>query len=76
MSAGLDDIFLAKFNTFGAHLWSKRFGGGNQDYGRAVAVDSKGNVLLTGDFSGPVDFGFGNLSAGGDLDIFLLKIAP
>jgi hypothetical protein len=77
VSAGSNDIFLAKFNSAGVHAWSKRFGsnGGpsGNDWGAAVATDASGNVFLTGYFSGTVDFGGGGLTSGGGFDIFLAK---
>src|SRR5205823_5746104 len=45
-------------------------GGGT---GRAVAVDHDGNVLVTGKFSGTIDFGTGPLTSAGSSDIFLAK---
>jgi len=73
-SAGSTDIFLAKYDATGAHVWSQRFGGTSQDAGWSVSVDTSGSVLLTGFFSGGVDFGGGQLSsAGGSWDVFLAK---
>ena len=72
-SAGSDDIFLAKYNSSGTHLWSKRFGNTSGDYGRGVSVDRAGNVLVTGYFGGGVDFGGGTLTSAGGFDIFLAK---
>jgi len=73
-SAGSDDIFVAKFGSDGSHLWSKRFGDGSVQVATAVAVDASGNVVVTGYFSGTVDFGGGTLtSAGYDDDIFVAK---
>jgi hypothetical protein len=63
-SAGLYDIFLAKFNSDGMHLWSRRFGDAGADQnGKAVAVDSMGNVYLAGDVGGSTDFGNGAMMA-------------
>ncbi len=56
-SAGDADIFLAKLDAKGAVVWAKRFGSTGQDYGRAVAVDSRGDIVLGAEFSGTVDFG-------------------
>ena len=71
------DIFLVKLNASGTHLWSRRFGSsGNNDYGRAVGADEDGNVYLTGDCWGSVDFGSGELPGGGTFDMFLAKFAP
>jgi hypothetical protein len=61
------NIFLAKYSSAGAYLWGKHFGGSLDascsDYGRDVAVDSNGNVIMVGDFNGIVDFGGGALSS-------------
>lgn len=55
------DIFLSKFDPDGNFLWTRTWGsGGKQDFGRAVAVDSSGNVFVTGYFNGTVDFNPGS----------------
>jgi hypothetical protein len=68
-----DDIFVAKFDASGQHLWSKRFGDTELQGAQSVAVDSAGNVLVTGHFWGAVDFGGGPLVSAGYIDIFLVK---
>ena len=74
--AGADDIFVAKFGSDGAHLWSKRFGDGNAQHANAVAVDASGSVIVTGDFNATVDFGGGALTSAGGSDIFVAKFGP
>jgi len=75
--AGYSDIFLAKFDSNGNHLWSKRFGGSNSDEGYFVSVDSSGNVYGTRVFYGNnIDFGGCPLSSAGYYDIYLIKYAP
>jgi hypothetical protein len=71
------DIFLAKFSTDGAPLWSKKFGGAQNDSGNSVSVDGNGNVILTGAFVGTIDFGNGDLSSANANydDVFLAKFA-
>ena len=74
VSAGADDIFLAKYDANGGHLWSKRFGDTQLDYGWALAVDAANNIVLTGYFRGTVDFGGGGLTAASSFrDIFIAK---
>jgi hypothetical protein len=73
-SVGHDDIFVAKYSGSGKHLWSKRFGTNNLDHGAEVAVDSKGEVLITGSVYGNVDFGGGTLWGLGQTDIFVVKL--
>ena len=72
-SAGGSDIFLARYSSDGTHMWSKRFGGTGDDLGRDVAVDSRGNVVVTGYFAGSVDFGLGALTSAGQTDILVAK---
>ncbi len=76
-SVGDDDIFIAKYNSTGTHLWSQRIGGSQEDIGLSLAVDNSGAVYVTGHFGGTVDFDSSNndanlVSAGGT-DIFIAK---
>lgn len=74
-TAGLTDIFVAKFDAAGNHVWSKKFGSSSDDQlGLAVAVDSVGAVIITGSFTGSINFGGGNLVSAGGSDIFVLKL--
>jgi cysteine-rich repeat protein len=73
-STGLSDIFAVKLDTQGQHLWSRRFGGPDGEDVRAIAVDSAGNVLLTGYFRGTADFSGGTLYSTGLSDIFAVKL--
>ncbi len=76
VSAGAanNDIYLAVFDYLGAHMWSKRFGdSGAAQNGTAVAVDSQGNVIITGDIAGTTDFGGGGLTSAGVADFFIAK---
>ena len=60
-------------NYSGEHLWSKRFGGTSIDTALSIAVDSGGNVLVTGWFDGTANFGGGDLTSAGFYDIFVAK---
>jgi hypothetical protein len=75
-AASGQDIFVAKLGPDGSPLWAKAFGdGAHAAAGRSLAVDASGNVVLTGDFTGTVDFG-GNapLSSPGAKDVFVAKL--
>lgn len=75
-TAGGADIFVAKFDASGAHVWSKKFGSATDDqYGLAVAIDPLGDVVVTGSYKGAINFGGANLTSGGGADIYLLKLA-
>ncbi len=63
--AGLDDVFLLKFDSAGSLLWQRTWGGYSIDAGFGVAVDSStGNIYVTG---ATVNFGAGSA------DVMLLK---
>ncbi|HQN74235.1 MAG TPA: SBBP repeat-containing protein, partial [bacterium] len=68
-NAGGGDIFLTKWNSDGTKQWTKQWGTSSDESGRSVAVDSSGNIFVTGSTQGSLD---GNTSAGGT-DIFLTK---
>ncbi len=62
-TGGGADIFLAKLDASGSHVWSKGFGTPDTygEVGKGVAIDGAGNVLLTGEIIRNVDFGGGAL---------------
>jgi len=74
-SAGTRDLFIAKFDSLGEHSWSKGFGSSGITMGRNIVVDRSGNVIVTGDFEGTIDFGGGVLTGGGRSDILLLELS-
>lgn len=74
-SAGSRDVFVAKFDPAGNHLWSQRFGDASLQSATAIAADAAGNVTVTGDFEGTVDFGGGLLTSAGGYDVFIAKLA-
>jgi hypothetical protein len=72
-SGGGHDTVVARFDSFGSHLWSKRAGDAMDQRALAVAVDNMGNTLATGQFSGAVNFGGSNFTSGGADDGFVVK---
>lgn len=71
----LPDVYAVKLDgATGDHVWSKRFGDGGEQYGLAAAVDSAGDVVLTGTFFGSIDFGGGPLISVGNSDLYVAKL--
>lgn len=50
------DVFLIKLDTDGNYVWGKHIQGAGIEFGRAVAVDTDGNVYAGVEHSNPVDF--------------------
>ena len=59
VSAGSDDIFVAKYNSDGTLAWATRAGGTDSEYGRGISTFSDGSSVVTGWFSGTAVFGAG-----------------
>lgn len=55
-SMGKKDIFILKLNSGGDLLWANSFGGESDDEVRSMTIDNRGNLYLTGAFTGRVDF--------------------
>lgn len=79
-SAGMHDVFIAKFDISGALVWARSIGGAHGDGVLAMTVDEQGNVYTTGGFCGTADFDPGpgsfTLTAAttGQSDIFISKL--
>ena len=71
VSAGSDDIFVARLFPEGGTSWNHRFGGGKFDLAKGIAVTQSDIVIVAGLSSGAVDFGGGPISAGGSFDAFI-----
>ena len=73
-NAGLD-IFVARFDGAGLHKWSRWYGSASADEGQDIVADALGNVIVTGNYGGPINFsGIAGTPAFGSLDVFLLKL--
>jgi len=65
---GLDDVFIAKFDTNGNKQWTRMIGTADQDVGYGIAVDTTGNIYITGTTNGDLE----GISTGA-FDIFIAK---
>jgi len=70
---GIQDIFVAKYNSSGTRQWTRMLGSTLFDYCYSVAVDASENVYVAGDSKGHFD-GWTNTDGSGTTeDIFLAK---
>lgn len=70
-NVGLDDAFVAKYNSSGTLAWARQLGTTNYDYGRGVAADSTGNSYICGTTKGNL----ASTNAGFD-DAFIARYDP
>ncbi|MES2478164.1 MAG: SBBP repeat-containing protein [Bacteroidota bacterium] len=77
-SKGLDDIFVAKYNSMGLVVWAKSIGGIGAEKCKTIAVDKWKNIYLSGLFANTVDFDPGTpyipLSSVSAQDLFICKL--
>jgi len=72
-SAGLYDIFLAKYDSNGTLVWLKRAGGTGSDIAHGIVVDSIGNIGIAGEFQNTASFETNSIVALGLGDAFIAK---
>jgi hypothetical protein len=72
---GGGDFFVASFSSMGSLSWVKDYGGPKLDFARGIALDSKNNVYVSGDFGDTLDFAGNLLTSKGNSDIFLLALS-
>ncbi len=72
VTAGGNDAFIAKFNSAGTHVWSKKFGDASSQEVDGLA-SANGDVYATGSFFGTINLGGSALTSAGQNDIFLAR---
>jgi hypothetical protein len=73
-SVGSGDVFLAKLDKDGKVVASGSFGDDQPQALGALAVDTWGNTVLAGVFSGTIDFGTGKLDAETSPKLFVARL--
>jgi hypothetical protein len=75
---GAVDAFVSKLSADGGFLWAKQIGGAGNAYSEGVAIDSFGNIYISGFFNNTVDFDPGaegfTMTSNGNFDCFILKL--
>ncbi len=72
---GNGDIYVAKYSSSGILTWVKKFGGNFSDRAYDLALDNNGNVFITGQFYGTINFDGNSItSVSNSKDIFLVKL--
>jgi hypothetical protein len=77
VSAGGRDLLIASWASDGSFRWANRYGSTNDQLGLGIDVDSAGDIIVTGYFSGTLDFGTGVITAAGSglQSVFLAKLS-
>lgn len=77
-SKGFFDFFVSKLDTNGNLIWVQTGGAASWDRAHGVTVDSKGNVIVTGEFYKQLKINFPNgevvYNGPGQTDVFIEKL--
>lgn len=68
------DIFVAKYDGFAVHQWSRAYGSTAKDEAFGLTVDEAGRVFVVGEFRETIALGGELLVSAGDADAFLLVL--
>jgi hypothetical protein len=79
LTAAQADVFVWKLSPVGTVVWAKKAGGSGFDSASSLAIDSAGDVYVTGQFIGTAEFDFDGvpsplISDGAAADVFLWKL--
>ena len=73
---GGGNVFVLKLDMEGKHVWSQAWGDDAEQWAYSGAVDSQGNLVVTGRYEGTINFGRGLLGELGGGGIHVLKLGP
>lgn len=71
---GGGDMFVAKLDPAGGHLWSESFGYTGNDAVLGLGIAPDGGIVLTGAYSGTVDFGAGPITSAGPSSVVAVRL--
>jgi hypothetical protein len=77
LAGGQQDVFVASLNRDGDYRWAKRWQdqyASSGNYGRSVAVNNAGDLVVAGSYSPAIDFGDGPLAFIGDFNPFVMVL--
>ncbi len=76
--AGFGDAFILKFSSSGSRIWATCFGGSGYETGQCLALDTLGNIFLTGMTESPDSISttgaFQSIYGGGLYDAYVAKL--
>ena len=75
---GNTDVFVAGISNSGSWQWARSGGGPGYEMSGGIALDTSGNVYITGTFGGAnasASFGISTITSDGSTDVFIAKLS-
>ncbi len=76
ISFGMQDIFIACYDTSGVFKWAKQAGSDENEVSAGIVTNPDGYSFITGWFSGTADFDEHSITSAGSYDIYVAKYDP
>ena len=73
-TAGNFDVFACKIDPSGTVKWARRYGGSQRDEGSNIILNSVGELVVNGIFTGTAGFDGNSLVSQGNLDAWLAEL--
>ncbi len=74
VTTGVQDIFVARFDAAGTHVWSKKFGNASNNYVADLAVAPNGDLVIVGTLTDNLTFGSTTITAAGETDAYVVRM--
>lgn len=75
VNAGDSDLLVVKYDTLGNMLWAKAFGGSGADVPADISTDNAGDIVITGHYTGNLQFASFALPVSVDRNVFIAKLS-
>lgn len=73
-SFGNTDILIFKYNSTGQLLWVKQLGSIGEDLGKDIAINTNGDLFITGHYRNTLYYDNDSLTSAGNTDVFVAKL--
>jgi hypothetical protein len=73
-TAGGTDSFVAEIHADGSPSWSRRLGGGGNDFLTAIAAGPGGEIVVAGASAGGLTIGADTLNGSGEIDALVIRL--
>ena len=75
ISSGSTDLFCTKYDPDGNCVWAAKVGGSGEEWGDDIAINSQGDIYLTGWYTSTITFGDTIITGTDRTDVCVIKLS-